>query len=116
MPKITVLPEGKSVEVPPGTTLLEASLRAGARHGAACGGVCACSTCHVFVVQGLESLTEAEERELDIPDKAFGIRPSSRLGCQARVGRHDVTFEVSPESLVTWLDEHPADRKHRESK
>lgn len=111
MPKVTILPDGRTVEVPKGTSLLEASKAAGALHGSACGGVCACSTCHVWVQKGLETLTEASEREQDILDKAFGVRASSRLGCQARVGDQDVAFEVTPESLQTWLDEHPEERK-----
>lgn len=111
MPKITILPDGKSVEVPAGTSLLAASGRAGAMHGSACGGVCACSTCHVWVHQGFDSLSEPDDRELDILDRAFDVRPSSRLGCQARVGAADVTFEIVPESLQTWLDEHPDERQ-----
>ena len=110
MPTVTILPEGRKIEVEAGTSLLEASQKAGARHGCACGGVCACSTCHVWVRQGLGSLSEASERELDILDKAFEVRPSSRLGCQARVGASDVTFEITPESRRAWLDEHPEAR------
>ncbi|HEY3449266.1 MAG TPA: 2Fe-2S iron-sulfur cluster-binding protein [Myxococcales bacterium] len=110
MPRVTILPAGLTVDVPKGTTLLQASTKAGARHGSACGGVCACSTCHVWVTKGLDSLSEPSEREQDILDKAFDVRPSSRLGCQARVGDGDVTFEITPESAQTWLDEHPAAR------
>ncbi len=110
MPKVTILPAGLTVEVPGGTTLLQASTKAGARHGSACGGVCACSTCHVRVTRGLGSLSEASEREQDSLDKAFDVRPTSRLGCQARVGDEDVTFEITPESAQAWLDEHPGSR------
>jgi ferredoxin, 2Fe-2S len=48
----------------------------------ACGGVCACSTCHVIVHEGLESCNEATDAELDELDMAPGITPKSRLGCQ----------------------------------
>ncbi len=51
----------------------------------ACGGNCACTTCHVVVKSGLEKLSEAEETELDLLDKAPGLTPTSRLGCQAVV-------------------------------
>ncbi len=51
----------------------------------ACGGNCACTTCHVVVKQGLGSLSEAEESEEDMLDKAPGLTPTSRLGCQAVV-------------------------------
>jgi len=111
MPKVTILPDGKTVEVAPGTSLLEASSKAGAMHGSACGGVCACSTCHVWVQQGLASLSDSSELELDILDRAFDVKPSSRLGCQARVGESDVVFEITEESLRTYLDEHPAERR-----
>lgn len=114
MPKVTILPDGKTVEVPRGTSLLAASQRVGALHGGACGGACACSGCHVVVQVGFDSLSEPTDRELDGLDKAFGVGPRSRLGCQARVGDEDVTFEISPESLQSWLDEHPAQRKDLE--
>lgn len=49
----------------------------------ACGGNCACTTCHVVVKQGFKQLSEAEESEEDMLDKAPGLTPTSRLGCQA---------------------------------
>ena len=51
----------------------------------ACGGNCACTTCHVIVKQGLDTLSPAEEDEDDLLDKAPGLTPTSRLGCQAVV-------------------------------
>ncbi len=51
----------------------------------ACGGNCACTTCHVIVKEGLSKLSEAEEQEEDMLDKAPGLTPKSRLGCQAVV-------------------------------
>jgi 2Fe-2S ferredoxin len=107
MPKVTFLPDGISIEVAPGTTLLEAALRANAPVGHACGGKCACSTCHVYVRAGLASLSEQQDDEADVLDKAFDVRPGSRLSCQTRVGTADVTVEVSRESRLAWLDEHP---------
>ena len=53
--------------------------------GSACGGNLACSTCHVWVRKGFDSLSEMEDDENDILDKAFDVRPTSRLGCQAGV-------------------------------
>ncbi|HCF61549.1 MAG TPA: ferredoxin [Myxococcales bacterium] len=114
MPKVTILPDGKTIELSPGSTLLEASNRAGAMHGAACGGVGACSTCHVRVLRGLDSLSEATEHELDMIDRAFDPKPDSRLGCQARLCGEEVVFEIAPESTNTWLDEHPAERREIE--
>ena len=68
---------------------------------------CACSTCHVWVEQGRDSLPEVDDKENDIIDKAFDVRPESRLGCQATLGDEDVVVEITPESLKAWLDEHP---------
>lgn len=107
MPKVTFLPDGIEVEVAAGTSILEAARRGGAPVGSACGGVCACSTCHVYVSRGGEALSEQEDDESDILDKAFDVRPSSRLGCQARVGAADVECTISRESRQAYLDEHP---------
>jgi len=96
------------VVVPLGTSLLEASKKIEAPEGDACGGVCACSTCHVYVRQGLELLSEAEEEEEDILDKAFDVRPQSRLGCQATIDKPGtIDLEISGESLDAYYNEHP---------
>jgi ferredoxin, 2Fe-2S len=110
MPKVTFLPEGTSIEVKAGTTLLQAAKSAHAPVGYACGGVCACSTCHVYVREGLSSLSEQEEGEEDILDKAFDVRSSSRLSCQSKLGDADVVVEITRESRQAWLDEHPEER------
>ena len=60
----------------------------------ACGGVCACTTCHVVVKRGGGSLRPAEENEEDLLDKAVGLTPTSRLGCQAVVTDPDVEVEI----------------------
>ena len=49
----------------------------------ACGGNCACTTCHVIVKHGFGELSQASEQEEDMLDKAPGLTPTSRLGCQA---------------------------------
>ena len=110
MPKVTYMPEGISVTVEPGTSILEAARRCDAPVGSACGGNLACSTCHVWVRRGLDSLTEIEDGENDILDKAFDVRASSRLGCQARVADEDVECEITRESRQAYYDEHPAAR------
>jgi 2Fe-2S ferredoxin len=107
MPKVRFLKENLEIDVPPGTTLLAAARKAGAPEGDRCGGVCACSTCHVYVVRGFDSLSEPADEELDILEKAFDPRPSSRLGCQAKLGAQDVDVEISDESFQAFLDEHP---------
>jgi ferredoxin, 2Fe-2S len=111
MPRVTFLPDSVAVDVPPGTSILEAAARARATVGHACGGEGACSTCHVYVTNGQGSLSDAEDREQDALDKAFDVRSSSRLACQARVGSADVTVEVTRESRAAYLAEHP-DEEH----
>ena len=94
MPRITFQPEGKSAEVPRGTSILDAAEAAGVELPSNCGGVCACTTCHVWVEEGLDSLSEIAEREDDKLQEAAGLTAHSRLGCQAKVGAADVVVRI----------------------
>jgi 2Fe-2S ferredoxin len=108
MPKVRFEPDGIEIEVPVGTSILEASNKAHAQVGSACGGVCGCSTCHVYVKQGLADLSPPEDREEDIMDKAFDVKANSRLGCQSKILRDTtIVAEISRESRQAFLDEHP---------
>ena len=89
---VTFLPMKKIVEIVaenittendglPGS-ILNAALAAGIEMDHSCGGVCACSTCHIVVRQGLESCNEANDDEEDMLDLAPGLEPQSRLACQ----------------------------------
>jgi 2Fe-2S ferredoxin len=99
------------VEVPIGTSLLKAAQKIDAPEGYACGGVCACSTCHVYVLKGGELLSEQQDEEADIMDKAFDVRASSRLGCQSKIERDGVVeLEITRESLEAFENEHPEAR------
>ncbi len=99
------------VEVPLGTSLLEAATRASFPEGSACGGVCACSTCHVHVTRGAQLLSDQEDEEADILDKAFDVRATSRLGCQSKiVGEGEIEVEITRESLEAYENEHPNER------
>ena len=99
------------VEVPVGTSLLEAATQAHFPEGSACGGVCACSTCHVYVTRGANLLSEQEDEEADILDKAFDVRATSRLGCQSKiVGEGEIEVEITRESLEAYENEHPDER------
>jgi 2Fe-2S ferredoxin len=99
------------VEVPVGTSILEASMKAHFPEGSACGGVCACSTCHVYVTGGPELLSDQEDEEADILDKAFDVRAVSRLGCQSKIVKDGtVEVEIARESLEAYENEHPAER------
>jgi 2Fe-2S ferredoxin len=105
MPIIKILPhpeyapEGKSVEAPAGTSICEALLDNGVNIEHACDMVCACTTCHVIVREGLPSLNEIEEGEEDMLDRAWGLEPNSRLSCQAILAQQDVTIEIPKYSI-----------------
>lgn len=94
MPKVTFLPDGKAVEVRPGTSLLDAASAADVDLPHNCGGVAACTTCHVWIEQGLASLSEMGDREDDKLNEAAGLAPNSRLGCQAKVAGEDVVVRL----------------------
>ena len=112
MPIVKYLKEGKEVEVPVGASILQASQEGGMPEGYACGGVCACSTCHVYVKKGGELLSEMEDDENDILDKAFDVRSTSRLGCQARIEKDGVVeVEITRESYEAYYNEHPEERE-----
>ena len=73
--------------------------------------MCACSTCHVYVQEGAEFLSEMGDEENDILDKAFDVRAQSRLGCQSKiVGEGTITVEITRESLEAFENEHPEER------
>lgn len=105
MPKVTFLSHNKTVEFDPATlpysrhgkpaSVLDVALNFGVPLEHACGGVCACTTCHVWVRQGAENLSAAEDDELDRLDMAADLELCSRLGCQAVV-EGDITVEIPP--------------------
>jgi ferredoxin, 2Fe-2S len=116
MPKVIFLPnklqpEERSVDVEVGDTLLMAAEKAGVPMGHNCGGVCGCSTCHVYIRVGEASLSEQEDPEADRLDMAFQVKPCSRLGCQAEIKEGTVTVELTQESLKSYLDENADERK-----
>lgn len=118
MPKVhfTSPLDDVTVEVEPGTTVLDAAEQCGAHVGHTCGGVCACSTCHIWVKKGLESLSEQEDDEMDRLDMAFDVKPYSRLSCQSQIGQEDLEVQITEESLSAYMDENPALRRELEAK
>jgi len=114
MPKVRFITENLEVEVPDGTSILEAARLSGAPEGDRCGGVCACSTCHVYVTEGFEHTSEIEDEEFDILDKALAVRMTSRLGCQAKI-HGPIAVEISDESFAAFCDEHPDKRAGAEA-
>ena len=100
MPQIIVLPheelcpQGTLFNVEPGISICDALLRHGVEIEHACEKSCACTTCHVILREGYNSLTPAEELEEDLLDKAWGLEPNSRLSCQAVVADKDLVVEI----------------------
>jgi 2Fe-2S ferredoxin len=100
MPIIKILPHpeycptGVEISAPAGTSICEALLdnRINIEH--ACDMSCACTTCHVIVREGLNSLNAPDENEEDLLDRAWGLEPNSRLSCQAFLAQSDVTVEI----------------------
>lgn len=94
LPHETLCPEGAVIDVKPGTTILDAALANYIDIEHACEMSCACTTCHVIVREGYGSLNPATEAEDDMLDKAWGLEPDSRLGCQAIVDEEDLVVEI----------------------
>lgn len=117
MPRVTFRSplQEVAVEVPAGTTLLEAAEHCGGQVGHSCGGVCACSTCHVWVKKGLDSLSEQDDMEIDRLDLAYDVKPQSRLACQSKLDGDDVDVWITEESLKAFMDENPNIRRGLEA-
>lgn len=101
MPKLTVLPhaeicpEGKIIEdAPVGESICRVLLDHDIEIEHACELSCACTTCHVIVRQGFDSLEDATDAEEDLLDRAWGLSPTSRLSCQAKIDHDDLTIEI----------------------
>ena len=94
LPHHEICPEGAVIEAEQGETVCEALLRNDIEIEHACEMSCACTTCHVIVREGFDSLEEADELEEDYLDKAWGLEPESRLSCQAQVGVTNLVVEI----------------------
>jgi 2Fe-2S ferredoxin len=104
LPHETLCPDGAVIEVEPGISVCDAALANGIEIEHACEKSCACTTCHVIVREGSESLNEADEVEEDMLDKAWGLEPDSRLSCQAIVGEVDLVIEL-PKYTINMVSE-----------
>ena len=94
LPHHEICPEGAVIEAKQGESVCEALLRNDIEIEHACEMSCACTTCHVIVREGFDSLEEADELEEDYLDKAWGLEPESRLSCQAQVGDANLVVEI----------------------
>jgi len=94
LPHETLCPEGKVIEAEPGKSICDTLLENAIEIEHACEKSCACTTCHVIVREGYESLDSPSEKEDDLLDKAWGLELTSRLSCQARVKDQPITVEI----------------------
>ncbi|OSZ75676.1 ISC system 2Fe-2S type ferredoxin [Hydrogenophaga sp. IBVHS1] len=112
MPTIKILPHpeycpaGATITAPMGTSICEALLDNKINIEHACDLSAACTTCHVIVREGFDSLNEPDETEEDLLDRAWGLEPNSRLSCQAVLAQKDVTVEIPKYSINHAKEKH----------
>lgn len=94
LPHAHYCPQGETLQAEPGASLCEVLLENGIEIEHACEMSAACTTCHVVVRSGFQSLGEIDEIEEDLLDKAWGLEATSRLSCQAILSDQDVTIEI----------------------
>ncbi|USE39011.1 ISC system 2Fe-2S type ferredoxin [Endozoicomonas sp. SCSIO W0465] len=104
LPHDELCPEGAVIEAEPGVTVCDAALQNGIEIEHACEKSCACTTCHVIVREGFDSMEEPDELEEDMLDKAWGLEPESRLSCQAVVGDEELVVEI-PRYTINQVSE-----------
>ena len=104
LPHETLCPAGAEIEATPGRSICDTLLDNGIEIEHACEKSCACTTCHVIVREGIESLEPATEREDDLLDKAWGLELTSRLSCQAKVAGAALTIEI-PKYTINQVSE-----------
>ena len=104
LPHEELCPNGAVLQAEPGTSICDVLLANGIEIEHACEKSCACTTCHVILREGFDSLSDAEETEEDLLDKAWGLEPTSRLSCQAVVGDTDLVIEI-PKYTINMVKE-----------
>ena len=104
LPHETLCPKGLEIEATPGVSICDTLLEHHIEIEHACEKSCACTTCHVIVREGYESLDPPTEKEDDLLDKAWGLELTSRLSCQARMKDAPVTVEI-PRYTINQVSE-----------
>lgn len=99
LPHIELCPEGAVIQAKTGDSICDTLLDHDIDIDHACDKVCACTTCHVIVREGYDSLNDSNDNEEDLLDKAWGLEPHSRLSCQAIVGEQDLVIEIPKYSI-----------------
>ena len=106
LPHAEYCPEGIEVSAPAGTSICEALLDNHINIEHACEMSCACTTCHVIVREGFDSLAPSEENEDDLLDQAWGLEPNSRLGCQALLTQKNLVIEIPKYTINHAKEKH----------
>ena len=104
LPHEELCPEGAVFTVESGMSICDAALNHGIEIEHACEKSCACTTCHIYIREGFESLADATELEEDYLDKAWGVDPDSRLSCQSLVAEADLVIEI-PKYTINMVSE-----------
>lgn len=94
LPHADLCPQGAEIDAKEGVSILDTLLANDIDIEHACEKSCACTTCHVILRGGFDSLDAAEDKEEDLLDKAWGLEATSRLSCQAKVASTDLTVEI----------------------
>ena len=94
LPHVELCPEGAVIDATPGKSICDTLLENGIEIEHACEKSCACTTCHVVIREGFETLDQALDNEEDLLDKAWGLEPNSRLSCQALVKDAPLVIEI----------------------
>ena len=112
MPQLIVLPnehlcpDGALIEAKPGVSICDTLLENGIEIEHACEKACACTTCHVVVREGYDSLDPSDELEDDMLDKAWGLEPNSRLSCQAIIKDQNLVIEIPKYTINLASEQH----------
>jgi 2Fe-2S ferredoxin len=104
LPHALLCPEGAVIDAPAGKSLCDALLDSDIEIEHACEKSCACTTCHVVIREGFASLNEAEEKEEDLLDRAWGLEATSRLSCQVILDDQDLVIEI-PKYTINQVSE-----------
>lgn len=99
LPHAELCPQGAGFDATPGTTLCDALQAHGIDIEHTCEKSCVCTSCHVIVREGFDSLRAASDEEEDQLGRAWGLELHSRLSCQARIGAQDLVIEIPRYSL-----------------
>jgi len=104
LPHSEICPRGAEIDAREGVSICDTLLDAGIEIEHACEKSCACTTCHVIVREGGNSLSPATDDEDDLLDRAWGLTPQSRLSCQAIVADARLVVEI-PKYTINYAKE-----------